>query len=196
MNYCTSIIELDSDTIKSKNKVLKDFVKSDFDYIFLIESNCKVLDESIYDKFINVSEKTGIEVLCWGEGGLNKRLPFDDDPYIDYYTDLASAFVMYTRHAIKEVGFLDEKMPPNTWQELEHAKRIGDKGLSTPFGMFASPKGITELKLTSNKDEFENLEQMEEALKYWESRDQEDFPIQIKDKPKQIFSNQPITEMR
>lgn len=180
MKYCASIIELDGNTTKSKNKALKDFIKSDKEYIFLIESNCEVLDESIFDKFINASEKTGIEVLCWGEGGLNKRLPFDDDPYIDYYSDLAPAFVMYTRHAIEEVGLMDEKMPPNTWQELEHAKRTGDKGFSTPFGMFASPKRIIELKLAFPKDEFKNMKAMEEALKYWETKDGEGFPIEVK----------------
>lgn len=193
MNHCFKVIDLDGNISKSKNKVLKDCLRSDKNYFFLIENNCKVLDDSVYDKFTDVSQKTGIETLMWGEGGVNRRLPFDDDPYIDYYTDFATAFTMYTRNAIETVGLFDDKMSPNTWQELEHAKRIGDKELSTPFGMFASPKNITELKLTSQKDEFKNLKQMEEALKYWEDKDSEDFPIDIKEKPKTEFKR--IVEM-
>jgi hypothetical protein len=192
MNYCSKVIKLSGNLAKSKNKALKEFLKSGKDYFFLIESNCKVLDDRIFQKFIDVSKATGIEVLVWGEGGVNRRLPFDDDPYVNYYSDLTTAFVMYTRHAIEVVGLLDEQMPPNTWQELEHAKRIGDKELSTPFGMFAGPKDITELELVGEKNEFTNLKQMDEALKYWEDKDLEDFPIEIKRKPQTV---QPITEM-
>jgi hypothetical protein len=193
MNYFIKVIKLDSDIAKSKNKALKEALKSPYNYFFLVEDNCQVSSSDIYEKFIEVSKVTGIEALMWGEGGVNKRLPFDEDPYIDYYTDFTTAFVMYTRHAIEKVGILDENMPPNTWQELEHAKRVGDNEMSTPFGMFASPKNITELKLISQKDEFKNLKQMEEALTYWENKDLEDFPIDIKEKP-QIKTEQ-ITEM-
>jgi hypothetical protein len=195
MNYFTKVIKLDSNIAKSKNKALKEGLISNKDYIFLVEDNCIVLDDSIYKKFVDVSQKTGIEVLTWAEGGTNRKLPFDEDPYINYYTDFPTAFVMYTRNAIEKVGLLDENMPPNTWQELEHSKRIGDQDMSTPFGMFASPKNITELKLTSSKNEFTNLKQMEEALKYWENKDMEDFPIDIKEKPTIKAKTLPITEM-
>ena len=48
-------------------------------------------------------------------------------------------------------------------------------------------------RLTS-KDEFKNLKQMEEALQYWESKDLEDFPIDVK-RNKEVMRVQPITEM-
>lgn len=193
MNYFSKVIKLGPNIAKEKNRALKEALKSPYDYFFLVEENCKVLDDSIFSRFIDTSDKTGIEALMWGEGALNKRLPFEDDPYIDYYTDFATAFTMFTRNSIERSGFLDEEMPPNTWQDLEYAKRIGDNEMSTPFGMFASPKNITELKLTSQKDEFKNLKQMEEALKYWENKDSEDFPINIKEKPK--METRPVTKM-
>jgi hypothetical protein len=194
MNYFVKVIKLNSNTTKSRNKALSEALKTDKNYFFLVEDNCEVLDPSIYEKFIQTSQKTGIEALMWGEGGENRRLPFDKDPYIDYYADFAPAFTMYTRNAIEKVGLFDEDMPPNTWQVLEHAKRIGDKELSSPFGTFASPKDITELKLTKNKDEFKDLSQMEKGLRYWEAKDDE-FPIDIKGKKKEVMKTQPITEM-
>lgn len=190
MNYYAKVINLDDNITKSKNKALKEALKSSYDYFFLIESNCKVKDDSVYSKFIETSQKTGIEALMWGNGGINKKVDFNDDPYIYYYSDFATAFTFYTRNAIEKAGLLDEVMPANTWQELEHAKRIGDIGLSTIFGMNASPRGIDDmLEIIEPKDEFRNLKQMEEALRYWENKDEE-FPIVIK-KPE----NKKIMEM-
>jgi hypothetical protein len=183
MNYFVSKVPLGGDTSKTKNKILREFLKKDKDYIFLIEDNCDVLDEKVFNKFIDISRKTGIETLMWAKGGVNRKLEFDLDPYIDYYSDFSTAFAMYTKNSIKTVGLFDEEMPKNTWQELEHAKRAGDVGLSTPFGMFASPKNIDEyLSIKYPKDEFKNLKQMDEGLTYWENKDMEDFPIDI---PKQ-----------
>jgi GT2 family glycosyltransferase len=188
MNYFTKVIKLDSKITENKNKALREGLKSKKDYIFLIEDNCKILDDSIFDKFIEVSQKTGIEALMWAYGSENQRVNFNDDPYIEYFADFSTGFVMFTRNAVEKVGFMDEEMPENTWQDLEYAKRIGDMGLSTPFGMFASPKDInTYLKITKTKDEFKNLERMEDALKYWEAKDNEDFPIEIKEKPKFVM---------
>lgn len=170
-------------------------LKTDKDYFFLVEDNCKVLDDQVYEKFIETSEATGIHALMWARGGINKRIGFDEDRYIQYYTDFVSSFSMFTRKAVEKVGFFDEKMPPNTWQELEYAKRIGDVELGTPFGLFAAPRGVDQyFEITTPKDEFKNLKQMEEALQYWESKDLEDFPIDVK-RNKEVMRVQPITEM-
>ena len=183
--YITKTISLTGDIAKEKNKALKEMLASDKDYFFLVEDNCKVLDPKVYDIFIDVSKKTGIEALMWARGSINKKINFNDDPYIDYYSDFVSSFSMFTRNAVEKVGFMDEDMPKNTWQDLEYAKRIGDVGLSTPFGMFASPKDIDKyFEIDKPKDEFKNLKEMDTALRYWEAKSGADFPIEIKEKPK------------
>lgn len=192
MNYFTKVIKLDSNIAKGKNKALKEALRSPYNYFFLVEENCKVLDDDVYDKFIEVSKATGIEALMWARGDVNKKLPFDDDRYIQYYTDFASAFSMFTRNAVETVGLMDEKMPPNTWQDIEYAKRIGDAGLSSPFGIFAAPRGVDNYFEITPNETYKNVAQLDEALKYWEAKDLEDFPIEIKDTPKQFG---PITEM-
>ena len=192
MNYFAKVIKLDNNITKSKNRALKEALKSPYNYFFLVEENCEVLDPSVYDKFIEVSDLTDINALMWARGGLNKMIPFEDDRYIQYWSDFVSSFSMYTRKAVETVGLMDDKMPPNTWQELEYAKRIGDAGLSTPFGMFASPRGVDScFRITKPKEEFKNLKALDEALEYWENKQFEDFPIQIKRKPEA----KPITEM-
>lgn len=187
-NYCTKTIPLSENVAKEKNKALREMLKTDRDYFFLVEENCKVLDESVYDKFIEVCKATGIETLMWPQPQ-NPRLPFELDKYISYYKDFDSEFAMYTRKVVETVGFLDEEMPPNTWQELEYAKRIGDMGLSSPFGIFAAPKDVDKyFEITKPNDGFKNLKALDEALTYWETKDPEDFPI---DKRRQQTS-QPI----
>lgn len=194
MNYYTKVIKLDSNIAKSKNKALKEFLKSDKKYIFLIEENCKVVDDSVYQKFIEASEATGIHALMWARQDVNKRLPFDDDKWIQYYADFVSSFSMFTKEAVETVGFMDEEMPPNTWQDLEYAKRVGDKELSTPFGMFAAPRGIDNcFKITKPEKEYKNIGELDAALKYWESKQLEDFPIEIKNK--EAEASKPVLEM-
>lgn len=180
MPYLLEKIKLDKDIAHAKNVALKKMLQGDGDFFFLIEDNCKVIDELVFDKFIEASQKTGIEALCWAKGATNKNFNFKDDPFVEYYSDFPTAFTMFTRNAVTKAGFLDEKMPVNTWQDLEYVKRIGDLGLSTPFGMFAAPKGVDKyLELTGEKDEFKNLKAMEEALRYWELKDGYEFPRDV-----------------
>ncbi len=192
MNYYAKVIKLDDKTTKSKNRALKEALKSPYDYFFLVEDNCKVLNDKIYDIFIETSKNTGIEALMWSGGGPNRDLGFKDDPHINYFSDFAPAFTMFTRNVVEKIGFFDEEMPENTWQMEEYFKRIGDNELATPFGMAPSPKGIEGmLELTRNIDGLKNLAKMDEALTYWQQKDDE-FPIDIK---RPVPVAKPITEM-
>jgi hypothetical protein len=182
-NYQVRTCPLEGNITKTKNKLLKEMLETDADYFFLVEENCRVLDESVYQIFIDISQKTGIEALMYPRGSLNKRIPFDDDPYIEYWSDFVSSFSMFTRNVIEKVGYMDEEMPENTWQDLEYAKRIGDAELSSPFGVFAAPKDIDKyFEITQPKDDFKNLKALDEALLYWEAKSGEDFPINIESK--------------
>ncbi len=170
-----------SDNIpQKKNIYIQNFLKSDKKYLFLIEENCKVLNEEIYQKFIDCYQKTGIHCLMWYGGSPNRQVEFYDDPNIDYWSDFSPAFAFYTREALEKAGLMDEKMPANTYQELEHAKRIGDLGLSTPFGMFASPKGTEKMLRVEGFRRINNLE-AKKALDYWESKDEDEFPISVRE---------------
>lgn len=185
--YISKTVKLEGFIAKEKNRLLKEMLASDCDYFFLVEENCKVLDDVVYQKFIETSKKTGIENLMWPRREMNKQLNFHDDKNVEYFADFVPSFAMYTRNAVEKVGFMDEMMPENTMQELEYAKRIGDAGLSTPFGMFASPRDIDKyFDISTPPKGYKNLEKMEEALRYWEAIGGEDFPIEVKEEPKKF----------
>ena len=188
MNYYAKVIKLDDNIAKSKNRALKEALKSIYDHFFLVEDIIKVNDDNIYQRFIETHQKTGIHCLMWANAVPNKRVEFNEDKNIDYWSDFAPCFTYYTREAIEKVGLFDEEMPNNTWQDVEHAKRIGDVGLSTPFGMFASPKIVFGLEVTDDRGKWINRLKMDEGLTYWENKGAEDFPIQVK-------REKPITEM-
>lgn len=183
--YISKTVKLDGFIAKEKNRLLKEMLASDKDYFFLVEDNCKVLDDKIYDIFIDISKKTGVECLNWARKDTNKKIDFDQDKYIEYYMDFPSSFVMFTRNSIETVGFFDESMPENTYQDMELAKRIGDAGLSTPFGKFASPKDIEQyFEITPAPEGYRNTSKLNDAMSYWEEKDGADFPIRLIEKPK------------
>jgi len=184
MDYFVKVIKLDDNIAQTKNRALKEALKSPYNHFFLVEDIVNVKNDSVYQKFIDTAERTGIECLMWAKAVPNKNIVFDDDKNIEYWADFAPCFVYYSRSSIEKVGLLDEEMPANTWQEIAHAKKIGDLGLSTPFGMFASPRNITELEVTDDRGKWINRGKIDEAITYWESKDSEDFPIQVKSQQK------------
>ena len=53
---------------KSKNKALKYLYEKGCDYIFLIEDDTVVLDNNVFDQYINTSKETGIQHFNYGPG--------------------------------------------------------------------------------------------------------------------------------
>lgn len=188
MNFFVKVIKLGDNIAKSKNRALKEALKSSHDHFFLVEDIVKVNDENIYQKFIDTAEKTGINCLMWANCIPNQRIDFNDDKNIEYWADFGPCFTYYSRKAIEKAGLFDENMPHNTLQEMYLAKTIGDLGLSTPFGMFASPKNVFGLEMTDDRGKWLNKAMIDKALDYWESKDGEDFPIDVKNKTETVFA--------
>ena len=191
MEFDVCRVKTDGFIAKEKNKLLKSFVRSSKDAVFLVEDNCQIVNDGIYQKFIDCHQKTGIHALMWGKGTPNKRLEFDEDRNLEYWADFSPVFTFYTKEAIKKAGFFDEEMPPNTYQEMEHAKRIGDAELSTPFGMFASPQGIENMLSIESPRKINHAE-AEKALIYWEEKDGNSVTLSMRD---DLVKMQSITEM-
>lgn len=162
---------------KTKNKLLKQL--KDYEDIFLIEDCVDIIDDDVFEYFIDTRKKTGFECLMWGKAFPgNKKLKYDDS-LVEYYTDFATPFSYYTDKVIKTVGYMDEKMPPNTWEEYEHVKRIGDMGFAPPFGIFVSPKFASNYLEVNEKikDKYSDIDpvKMKKGLEYWTKKDGDEF---------------------
>ena len=146
---------------KSKNKILRNLYDHDCDYIFMLEDDMLVKDNSVFQKYIEACEKSGIQHFNYGPGSpfnrkqdvyfdIHNRHELDQhsEPcprkIIDYgggtkvvlYTHSVAMFTFYSRKCIEECGYIDEDFY-NAWEHVDHTYRIAKAGLTTPFWWFA-----------------------------------------------------------
>jgi hypothetical protein len=169
---------------KNKNKLLKDLINKGCDKLFLIQDGLKIKDNLVFEHFAIASDKTGLECmsLCGAELS-NKKPIYTHDPYINYWQFPGTIFAFYTANAAQKAGFMDEKFPADTWEDVEFMNRIADLGLTSPFGMFVGIKNeeryfeldVEELNKRVEKDKSRN-ETFKEATLYWQNKNPEKFP--------------------
>lgn len=146
---------------KSKNKILKHLYEKGCDYIFLLEDDMLILDNNVFEKYIQAHKKSGIHHFNYGPGSpfnrkqnikfdLHNRheldqhskpnprkvIDYGDDVEISLFQHTVAMFSFFTRKIIKEVGYLDEDFY-NAWEHVDHTYRIIKAGYHPPFWYFA-----------------------------------------------------------
>lgn len=129
---------------KSKNILFKELLNAKCDHIFLIEDDIIVKDESVFRKYIEASEITGIQHFMFGYHGPANRAYMSKGPptaraVIDYgkykialNEHSVGAFCYYSRLCLEKVGLLDEQFF-NAFEHVDHDYRIAKEGMSTPY---------------------------------------------------------------
>jgi len=158
---------------KSKNKAMKHLYDKRCDYIFIIEDDMIIKEESVFQKYINACKESGIQHFNYGPGSpFNRKQQIKDfdlhnrhlldqhtDPnpklIIEYnnnvkialYEHTVAMFSFFTRKVLEEVGFIDEAYY-NAWEHVDHTYCIIKAGYHPPFWWFAdiadSEKYLTE----------------------------------------------------
>ena len=146
---------------KSKNKILKYLFDQGCDYIFLLEDDMLILDNNVFEKYIEAHKASGIHHFNYGPGSpfnrkqdiqfdLHNRHELDQhsDPnprkIIDYGNEVkvslfehtVAMFSFFTREVIDVVGYIDEDFY-NAWEHVDHTYRIIKSGYHPPFWYFA-----------------------------------------------------------
>jgi GT2 family glycosyltransferase len=135
---------------KSKNKALQYLLDQDCDYFFLIEDDIYIKDPSVFEKYVEACEKTGIQHFNYSQHGImNKDWSgsFAPNPvttiryesanlYIPLYPHCVGAFSFYTKKCLSEVGLLDERYY-NACEHVDHTLAIIGAGMHPPFWHFA-----------------------------------------------------------
>lgn len=171
---------------KAKNVLIKYLYDKKCDYFFTLEDDILLLSQKAVDKYIEASQKTGFLHFNFAlHGPLNQKDgPVYEDNTVAYYSHIVGAWSMYTPEVIDKVGYLDEKMV-NAYEHAEYTKRIGDAGLTGPWGLFVDIKDSNKY-LTEIKDSIENSsirpnpkwkENMLKTLYYWEQKDGIGIPV-------------------
>lgn len=157
---------------KSKNKAMKHLYDKGCDYIFIIEDDMLIKDSTVFNKYIEAFERSGIHHFNYGPGSpfnrkqtiqnfdLHNRHLLDQhsEPnpkmVVDYgnikialYEHTVAMFSFFTREVLDKVGFIDEEFY-NAWEHVDHTYRIIKAGYHPPFWWFAdifeSDKYLTE----------------------------------------------------
>lgn len=169
---------------KSKNKAMQHLLDKDCDYIFIIEDDMIILDDSVFDKYIQASKASGIQHFNYGPGSpFNRKqnIQFDlhnrhlldqhSEPnprlVVDYgnnvkvslYEHTVAMFSFFTREVLEKVGLIDEDFY-NAWEHVDHTYCIIKAGYHPPFWWFAdlyeSHKYITEAPNAINNSSIAN----------------------------------------
>lgn len=125
---------------KAKNKVLRYFTERDYDYIFTIEDDMLIISDDTFEKYIWVSQKTGINYLNFAlHGPANIGNKIRDIDEISVYVHCVGSFSLHTKKLIEQIGYYDEKFK-NAWEHVDYCYQASLKELTTPFGYFADVK--------------------------------------------------------
>jgi GT2 family glycosyltransferase len=164
---------------KAKNTLLRELLAKGCEHLFLLEDDIIIKSGEVFERYIRAGKKSGIQHFNFAHHGpANVDGLQYSDGLIDYYPHCVGAFSYYTRECIEQSGFMDEHFV-NCWEHVEHTKRIGDLGYTTPFTAFADVTGSKELLAEiPGSIEYSSIrrskawkKRMAEGLKYWKSID-------------------------
>ncbi len=120
---------------KNKNIILKHFLETNCDYLFLLEDDIAISDISIFNDYIELSKKSGIEHFCYGYGGdcnieyINNKIRFKYKPLFSKKNDIiffkhcVGMFCFYTRNILEKIGLFDENFDIG-FDHIDHSFRI------------------------------------------------------------------------
>jgi GT2 family glycosyltransferase len=146
---------------KSKNRAMQHLLDKGCDYIFIIEDDCIILDETVFEQYIKASKQSGIQHFNFGPGTPFNRVQSITDydlhnrdqlletskpnplitidynhSKIDLYPHCAGVFSFFTRRILTQIGLHDEDFY-NAWEHIDHTYRIIQAGAHPQFWWFA-----------------------------------------------------------
>ena len=133
---------------KSKNKAMQHLLDKGCEYIFIVEDDMVILDDTIFEQYIDAYKKTGIHHFMFAyhgpanKGGVSKgrpqpRLVVDyGDIKIALNEHCVGAFCFYTKECLDTVGLNDESYL-NAFEHVDHSYRLALRGYSTPYWWWA-----------------------------------------------------------
>jgi len=133
----------------AKNLALKHLIKIGCEHIFLMEDDIEVVDNNIFEAYINTSKATGIKHFNFGLHGNHNIDPYGNPTIrktvnyghteIDLYPNILGALSYYHIDVLKDCGLMDENFY-NALEHVDHTYQIIKKGYHPPFRWFADIK--------------------------------------------------------
>lgn len=139
--------------------------ETDAEYIFILEDDIVISDKTVFDKYIETSEKTGIQHMNFGfsqkenldENGnplYKKIVDYPNGAKIVLTHNILGAFSMYTRECLEKVGIMNELYNECCFEHVQHTYVILQAGFHPPFWNFVDVFG--SWNMIHNQGTFEN----------------------------------------
>lgn len=136
---------------KAKNKALSHLLNQECEHIFLMEDDIEILDEKVFDLYINASKATGIKHFNFGLHGnhnldylgrpsIRTTINYPNKTRINLYANVLGAFSYYHKDVLEKVGLMDESFY-NALEHVDHTYQIIKAGYHPPFRWFADVEG-------------------------------------------------------
>ncbi|WP_225085067.1 glycosyltransferase family 2 protein [Pectobacterium colocasium] len=130
---------------KSKNIALKYLQSKKVEHFFLIEDDVFIKDKNVFETYISVSKKTGIQHLNFSQHGNNNK-DTNGKPIVNLkvayeglelplYGFCVGAFSYYTKRCLDKIGLMDEGYY-NAMEHVDHTVSAFKAGLHPQFGYF------------------------------------------------------------
>lgn len=129
----------------SKNDALKYLMDNGCDHLFLIEDDMLIKDNSVFQKYIDTSKRTGIKHFNYAFHGpanmLNGKpnpkfgVEYDENIKISINKHCVGAIEYFRREVIETVGYMDENYI-NAWEHPAHTYEIIKNDFHPPFWNF------------------------------------------------------------
>lgn len=131
----------------AKNQALQYLIDQNCEHIFLMEDDVEILDQKIFDLYINAQKSTGIKHFNFGLHGnhnldhlgrptVRTTVNYPNSTRINFYPNVLGAFSYYHIDTLKDVGLMDEGFY-NALEHVDHTYQIIQKGYHPPFRWFA-----------------------------------------------------------
>lgn len=159
---------------RSKNAAFAYLLGQDCNHIFLIEDDMLILDNSVFEQYIETAYRTGIYHLMFlkvDNNIIHKRAVIDG---IDLHKNPQGSFMYALDSVIKIVGEWDMNFK-NAFTHVDWTYRVFLKGLLTPFWWFPDVEnsqflikeieGSTKNSSISSKETFK--ENVKESMEYF-----------------------------
>lgn len=149
---------------KTKNKGLRYLLEKKCDHIFVLEDDCIISNNNVWEEYIKAYKITKIPHFNFGpgspwnrqqennylKGDLYKRhlakqtgdptpklvVDYGNNVKIALYEHIVAMFVYFNSSILKKVGLLNEEFY-NAWEHVSHTYDIIKAGYYTPFWWFA-----------------------------------------------------------
>ena len=151
----------------SKNEAMIYLLDQGYDYIFTLEDDIIIQDADIFEKYVEASNKTGIQHFNFGFSQ-RENLDYNLKPLyrktIDYgdvkivlAQNILGAFTFYTRKALQKVGLHHIDFNKGHGDHLELTYRASKHKLTTPFWWFADLHGSWNMIINQSNFETDSV---------------------------------------